>query len=280
MSPVLSYIQAKEILAKQGSDSCTTSLDLGLTQSSVQILQEGAKLQSGATISWEKLKKLSKSNRKCIGYRNDEWFDIRVLSETTGWVRALCPTLGAPTTLVSGFPMHRIKNTDPWEDTKAKLSAIGRVKGRVLDTATGLGYTAIQASSMCSEVVTVEIDPAAIEIAKENPWSHKLFTSANIQQIIGDIEETILSMAPHSFAAIIHDPPTIQYAGELYSESFYKELRRVLKPNGVLFHYVADPKSRQGQKLTDGVMSRLRTAGFKSTKGFPEAFGVVAKGIA
>lgn len=54
------------------------------------------------------------------------------------------PTGGAPTLLVAGFPMHRIKGIDPHEDTLIKFQTIAPLVGRVLDTATGLGYTAIE----------------------------------------------------------------------------------------------------------------------------------------
>ena len=178
--------------------------------------------------------------------------------------------------LVSGVPMHRIKDTDPWRDTLAKAKTIAPLTGRVLDTATGLGYTAIVASETASEVVTIELDPAGLEIARQNPWSRELFTRANIQQVIGDAGEIIPTLADASFARIVHDPPQLSLAGHLYSLEFYRELRRVLARGGRLFHYVGDPDSPFGSRTTSGVMRRLHDAGFRRVVRRPEAFGVVA----
>ena len=88
--------------------------------------------------------------------------------------------------LLAGFPMHRIKGIDPQEDTRRKIRAIAPVIGRALDTATGLGYTAIEAAKTASEVVTIELDPIVLEVARRNPWSQPLFTDLRIQQKIGN----------------------------------------------------------------------------------------------
>ena len=61
------------------------------------------------------------------------------------------PTSGAPTLLIAGFPMHRIKNIDPHRDTLNKIKA-ARPSGQVLDTSMGLGYTAIQAARTSDHV--------------------------------------------------------------------------------------------------------------------------------
>ena len=65
------------------------------------------------------------------------------------------------------------------EETRRKLDALKlkNVYGKVLDTCTGLGYTAIAASRGIgvTEVVTCEIDQATIELCRFNPWSRALF---------------------------------------------------------------------------------------------------------
>ena len=65
-------------------------------------------------------------------------------------------------------------------------------------------------------------------------------------------------------------------AGHLYSTDFYREVHRVLKANGRLFHYIGDPKSKSGRSVTKGVITRLYDAGFKRVKPWPQAFGVIA----
>ncbi|HHI00479.1 MAG TPA: SAM-dependent methyltransferase, partial [Thermococcus litoralis] len=80
-----------------------------------------------------------------------------------------------------------------------------------------------------------------------------------------------------SFDAIIHDPPRFSLAGQLYSEEFYAELFRILKPKGRLFHYVGNPGKKYRRKdLQRGVMERLRNVGFRKIKRVEEALGVVA----
>lgn len=178
--------------------------------------------------------------------------------------------------LVSGMVMHRVEGVDPHQDTLNKIAALGPVHGDVLDTATGLGYTAIQAARTARRVVTVEIDPASIEIARQNPWSQDLFGDACIELIIGHVWDVVEEMNDTMFSAIIHDPPTFSLAGDLYSGDFYREMYRVLKRNGRLFHYLGDPDSKSVQQVQRGVMRRLAEAGFARVERKPRAFGVVA----
>jgi predicted methyltransferase len=178
--------------------------------------------------------------------------------------------------LLSGIPMHRIKNTDPQQDTIQKIKTIHPVSGIILDTATGLGYTAIHASRTARHVITVEFDPLVLEVCKKNPWSAKLFSSKNIQQIIGDVFDIITAIDDQHFDTIIHDPPFIALAGHLYSGDLYAQLYRVLKQNGKLFHYIGDPDSHSGRKTFSGVKERLYKSGFKEIKMQHNAFGLTA----
>jgi predicted methyltransferase len=178
--------------------------------------------------------------------------------------------------LISGIPMHRIKDTDPYRDTLQKIKAVAPVRGDVLDTTTGLGYTAIEAAKTARRVVTIEIDPTAQEIARLNPWSQALFESPNIEQIIGDAFEEIEKFDSESFSAILHDPPMFSLAGDLYSLAFYQQAFRVLKRNGRMFHYIGDPESKSGARVTAGAIRRLQEAGFKRVIRAPRAFGIVA----
>jgi hypothetical protein len=201
---------------------------------------------------------------------------IQAFSERTGRFYSLMPTAAAPTVLISGIAMHRIKGTDPLQDTRSKIRAIAPVAGHVLDTATGLGYTAIEADKTATRVVTVEVDPMVLQIARFNPWSQALFDSPRIEQVTGDSYEEIGQFEGEFFSRIIHDPPMISLAGELYALAFYRQAFRVLKRNGRMFHYVGNPQSRSGASATKGVIRRLKEAGFTRVIPRPEAFGVVA----
>jgi len=201
----------------------------------------------------------------------------QVFSELTNRCYALMATAGAPTVLNAGIPMHRIKDIDPTVDTRQKIRAIAPVAGTVLDTATGLGYTAIHAARWAAQVVTIELDPAMLDLARLNPWSGALFDSPNIVRTVADSFEQVRQFGDREFSRIIHDPPTFSMAGELYSGEFYRQLHRVLKPDGRLFHYVGDLSSKRGRNLARGVSRRLHEAGFERVARRPQAFGLLAR---
>jgi uncharacterized protein len=275
---ILSVFQAEPIIKaiKSHQTQVETSLDLNLSKVTLEIKGLNVVLSDGQKLSLKQLEKIAKKKQQCFLIEENEAKPINIYSETTDWMRTLYPTSGAPTTLVSGIHMHRIKDVEPWLDTKLKLEAAGRVNGlKVLDTTTGLGYTAIQAADKGAQVLTVEIDPAAIEIAKFNPWSQKLFDNPNIELKIADILELIKEF-DNQFDVIIHDPPTFKLSGELYSEDFYRKLYKALKRGGRLFHYIGDPESEHGSLITKGVVSRLKQAGFSRIDFKPKAFGVLA----
>jgi uncharacterized protein len=275
---LLSTFQAGPILRarSEGGKGIVSTADLGVSKAHVEILEEGARFPDGLIVSWELLEEIRTEERKVFRIEGDEAHPVQAFSEDTGWVRVLSPTVTAPTVFVSGKPMHRIKGTDPMKDTKSKIAALGSVRGRVLDTATGLGYTAVEAAKTAKEVVTIELDPAALDVARQNPWSRGLFERKNIRQILGDTFEVVVDLAPGSFEGIVHDPPTASLGGELYSEEFYRRLHRLLNRRGKLYHYCGDPTSGLGKSVTQGVMRRLAHAGFRGVTRHPEAFGVTA----
>ena len=275
--PLLTHREASALLAAltDGASAATVSLDLGRSEHSVAI-GDGVAVVDGVALSRPALARIAGQRNKCFEVAPGGARPVSVFSSTTGWARTLMPTEDAPTTLVAGFPMHRIRGATPLADTAAKVRALGRPRGRVLDTATGLGYTAIELAKTATEVVSVELDPAALELARRNPWSAALFAGDAVRVLVGDVAELVAAFEPSSFAAVLHDPPTMQLAGALYSTAFYRQLRRVLKPGGRLFHYVGDPAGRAGAARTRGVSQRLREAGFRNLRRAPQAFGVTA----
>ena len=180
--------------------------------------------------------------------------------------------------LLSGTLMHRIKGLDPGEDTRRKLAPLGRLQAAdVLDTATGLGYTAIEAARRGATVTTVEWDPAVESVAGRNPWSAPLFEQPTIERHTGNVAEEIDRFGAGVFDAVLHDPPAVELAGDLYGSAFYRQLHRVLRSGGRLFHYVGNPDSPSGARATRGVVRRLGEAGFTDVRRRPEAFGISAR---
>ena len=266
------WLQARE----QGRDRAVTSLDLGLTTCEVALTAQGVALPGGCTLPWEGIEAVAANELTCFEVQGTQVIPIQRFSEEMNRFYSLMPTGRAPTLLVSGIPMHRTQGTDPHRDTLSKVQTIAPLVGRVLDTCTGLGYTAIQAARTAEQVVTVELDPAVLEVARLNPWSAALFGDPRIVQVVGDACDVVEGQEDARFSRIVHDPPTFSLAGDLYSGAFYRELWRVLRRGGRLFHYIGDLDSRSGRGVARGVVRRLQEAGFSQIVRKPGAFGVVA----
>ncbi len=275
---VLSHIQTQPILQARGAGlhCMEVSPDLGLTMAEVIIEPDGVRFPNAEWLRWEIIEEITASENNCFVIEDGEPRKVQLFSDLTNRLYSLMPTPAAPTMLISGIPMHRIKGTDPYYDTLEKIKTVKPVVGHVLDTATGLGYTAIEAAKTADFVVTIELDPAALDIARRNPWSQALFDNPKITQRIGDSYDVIEELDDQTFARIIHDPPAFSLAGHLYSGEFYAELHRVLRRGGRLFHYVGNPESKSGGNITRGVTRRLQEAGFSRVARRPRAFGVVA----
>jgi predicted methyltransferase len=278
---VLSHAQAQALLDARaaGREEATTTLDLGLTTITLPLTDEGARLPDNRIITWEEVAEIAEQETACFALLVDGTIErIGQFSEALSRHYSLFPTAGAPTLLIGGFSMHRIKGTDPMRDTLSKVRAAAPLRGRVLDTSTGLGYTAIEAakSPQVDEVVTIEIDPTTLAIARRNPWSRALFVDPKIQQIIGNAYDVLPDLPDEAFTRIIHDPPVFSLAGELYSGAFYRELYRVLRRNGRLFHYIGSLDSKAGAGIARGAIRRLKESGFVRVDRRQEAFGVLA----
>jgi predicted methyltransferase len=277
---VLSHTHVRPLLhARQaGASEAETSLDLGLTEARIRLEPERVVFPDSQWLHWEGIREVAATESACFLVQDNAVEKIERYSETLSRYYSLMPTDEAPTLMISGIPMHRIKGITPNRDTAKKIRTIAPVHGRVLDTCTGLGYTAIQAARTAERVTTIELDPAVLEVARLNPWSCDLFENPRAEQLVGDAFDEIEAFEDRAFDRIIHDPPTFSLAGELYSAQFYAQLRRVLKRKGRLFHYIGDLESRSGRNVVKGVVGRLKEAGFARVVRRPAAYGVVAYG--
>lgn len=276
LKPIFSHFQTRPLTALKGADSVQVSTDLGLTRSELPRVEGGFALPDGRLLTFQHIEQINSDENGCYQLGNNGLHKVEFFSEFTNRYYSLMPTEAAPTMLISGIPMHRIKGTDPMEDTRQKLKALGRANGLVLDTTTGLGYTAILAAKTASRVITIEFDPTVIEVCRANPWSQELFSNPKIEQLIGDSGDLAPTFADEAFNAILHDPPTFNLAGHLYAGQLYATFYRILKSNGRLFHYIGNPESRYGATTGRGVVNRLRQAGF-TVSPRDRAFGVLAQ---
>lgn len=296
-------MQARPLLAARdrGEETCAASADLGRTTTTARLTKDGVAFaarpdarepgDAAATteaaagqpreppIAWSVIETVADEEKGCYEVHGEHLERIQVMSAHSGRLASLWPTEGPPALLLSGTLMHRIKGVDPGQDTQAKLAPLKRLAGtRLLDTATGLGYTAIGAAQAGAQVTTVEWDPAVVEVQRRNPWSAELFTHESIDRREGDIAEIIGTFGEHTFDRVLHDPPAFELAGDLYGLAFYRQLWGVLAPGGRLFHYIGNPDSPSGARVTNGVRRRLQEAGFRDVRREPVAFGVSARG--
>ena len=277
MLPLLSCYQAAPLLAarERGLPTARSSFDLGRSETEVTLDARGVTGPS-LSLAWADIEKIAATDSVCFSVEAGVATPLRVFSESANRSFQLWPTQSSPALLISGFLMHRIRDVAPDEGAARMVRALGKVRGRWLDTTTGLGYAAIAASGTASEVVSVEIEPVVRELARANPWSRELFDNPKILLREGDSAELASSFELGSFAAVIHDPPAINLAGDLYSARFYRALHRLLTRNGRLFHYVGDSNCPSGGRTTRGVVKRLREAGFSRVTVLEDAFGVLA----
>jgi hypothetical protein len=273
---ILSHYQTRPLADAPERPEMPISTDLGLTTSLVKKTSKGWKLPDGLCLTFDQVAAINAEENSCFLFDEDGLHKAEIFSSFTDRYYSLMPTPSAPTMLISGIPMHRIKGTTPDKDTIWKIKALGKPYGKILDTATGLGYTAIQAARTAAQVITVEYDPAVIALCRINPWSQGLFTNPRIVQVIADSADIAMMFAPGSLNAIIHDPPMFNLAGHLYSGALYGTFYEVLKQNGCLYHYIGNPNSRLGASIGRGVVKRLRQVGF-SVSPKPKAFGVLAQ---
>ncbi len=265
---------ALEAITK-GLSSVRLSTDLNISQHDFSIQDRELVLDEDNRFTLAELKKVVKKTGR-IYLCHDGAMDP-LEDRSVGYYK-LAPTSGAPLLEISGVKMHISKGTDPFASASDMAKHAVSKGDRVLDCCSGLGYAAIAAHRLgASEVITIELSPEVMGLRAQNPWSQDL-GNEGIEQRQGSSYELIQTMAATSFDAVVHDPPRFSLAGELYSEEFYREIYRVLRKGGKLFHYTGNPHViKTGSSFVDGVIRRLKAAGFKNVEKVEHLMGVRAQ---
>ena len=241
-----------------GATTMECSLDLERSMTRVQ-------LEDGGWYWREKhYPYLQKCKERTIYHWMDDAF-TPVARYTTSLIKLVPTSWGPPTFEIDGIKMLPTLQCSPYDDARRKVSLIKPHGKRILDTCGGLGYfAACCVEGQAKQVISYEIHPDVIWLRSVNPWSPK---SGDILSLTrGDITEQIPMLPNASVDAILHDPPRFGIAGELYSQSFYDHLARVLKRNGRLFHYTGTPnKLTSGRDVPSEVAKRLQRAHFRVT---------------
>ncbi len=244
------------------------SLDLGVSLSRV-IFSEGKILQiPDDTIEIPHDIFRSGDDRTIFIYRGEKWEKWQHYNQHSGkYYKMIFVRSGSPPTIeISGIKMHITKEGDPGTDTANKLKTLKNIHGTVLDTCMGMGYTAMAAAHLkqVKSVFVCEKDPVILKFCQENPWSRELFSSAKIHMVLEPAQDFIKGVPDHFFNTIIHDPPRFTLAPELYSQTFYNQILRILKPGGQFYHYTGNPnKDKRRQSLAQKTSGLLLKLGFR-----------------
>jgi predicted methyltransferase len=265
-----------ESLEASRAEGGRVSVNIGLDEAEARRGDDSVTLECcgvSAKVPLEVLRRHS-SRRSALAVSDDGYYEVELRLPSSYY--KLVPLPGtAPTLEINGIHMHRVKDVKPIEDSALKVRLAGVKRGdRVLEVGTGLGYTAIESARRGARVTTVEASEAVLWVAERNPWSRGLADS-NIAIVLGDACEALKEMTG-AFDVVIHDPPRLtQGTGCLYSRDFYRELHRLLRPGGRIFHYTGEPGRTRGRSLGPRVVGELRAVGFVRLRYVDKAMGVV-----
>lgn len=272
--PLLTRSLAEALRRAQaaGEPHLCASFDLGRSEAEAQLDADGWTLQ-GARYPWPgELKD-----------RTLYWFDGQAFSAVSRFAGALIKLVptewGAPTFEIDGIKMLPTSKLSPFEDARRKVELVQPRGKRLLDTCGGLGYFAACALEQgAAQILSFEKNPSVHWLRSLNPWSPDPSApeaGGRLELRQGDVSLAIAKLPDSSFDAALHDPPRFGIAGELYSQVFYDQLARVLKPGSRLFHYTGAPnRLTSGRDVPREVAKRLEKAGFKAELALDGVFAV------
>ena len=199
------------------------------------------------------------------------WWDgesFEPVSRYAGKLIKLVPTeWNVPTFEIDGIKMLPTAKESPLDDARRKVALVQPQGKSLLDTCGGLGYfAACCLDAGVARIQSFEKNEDVLWLRRLNPWSPAPDDSGGRLQLThADVSQAIAALPDAAFDAALHDPPRFGIAGELYSLAFYRQLARVLRRGGRLFHYTGSPnRLTSGRDVPREVAKRLETAGFRA----------------
>lgn len=272
--PLLTRPDAEALHAARaaGQPAWSGSLDLGRSQGQAHLRDEAWEWRGQRYPYPAALKD------RTVYYWDGE--DFAAVSRFAGSLIKLVPTAwGAPTFEIDGIKMLPTSKTSPLDDARTKVALIQPRGKAVLDTCGGLGYfAACCLDAGAARIESFEKNASVLWLRTLNPWSPDPDAPEHAGRLRlnhGDVSRAIASMPDAEFDALLHDPPRFGIAGELYSQTFYDHLARVLRRGGRLFHYTGSPnKLTTGRDVPREVAKRLEKSGFKAELALDGVFAV------
>ena len=271
--PLLTRATAAALLAARdaGTAAWTGSLDLDRSTGTAELQADGW-LWCGERYPYPPALK-----ERSIHYWDGDGFTAA--ARYSGALIKLVPTeWGVPTFEIDGIKMLPTAQASPLDDARRKVALVEPRGKVVLDTCGGLGYfAACCLDAGAAHIHSFEKNPDVLWLRTLNPWSPDPDApehGGHLQLVHADVSQAIAQLADASVDALLHDPPRFGIAGELYSLAFYRQLARVLRRGGRLFHYTGSPnKLTSGRDVPREVARRLQEAGFEAQ---PALDGVLA----
>ena len=262
--PLLTRADADALLAAQakGALHWSGSLDLGRSTDDAHLDADTWRWRGSSYPYPGALKE------RAIHYWNGA--DFAVAARFGNGLYKLVPTpWGPPTFEIDGIKMLPSAQVSPYEDARRKVALVQPAGRRVLDTCGGLGYfAACCLEAGAAQVCSFEKSAEVLWLRTLNPWSPDPASAACDGRLVlthADVTQRLPESDAGSFDAILHDPPRFGIASELYAQSFYDALARVLRRGGRLFHYTGAPnRLTSGRDVPREVARRLARAGFKA----------------
>jgi len=253
--------------ARAGIATVECSLDLERTCVTVQVDTDGW------TFAGQRFPHLPRCKDRTIYHWTGGEF-APVSRFTTSLIKLVPTDWGPPTFEIDGIKMLATAHVSPYADAERKVALIEPRGKKILDTCGGLGYfAAFCMRGEAKEITSYEKNADVLWLRSLNPWSPS--TAPPLTLTNADAVVAVAALPRDSFDAALHDPPRFGIAGELYSQSFYGELARVLKRGAPLFHYTGAPnRLSAGRDLANEVSQRLAKAGFTTERSDD---GVLAK---
>lgn len=254
-----------------GQSTWRGSFDLGRSEEDVAIHADGWRWR-GRDFPWPS------SLRERTVYRHEADGFVAVQHYSHSLIKLVPTPWGAPTFEIDGIKMLPTAQVSPWEDAQRKVALVAPRGKHVIDTCGGLGYFARACiEEGAASVRSFEKNADVLWLRRINPWSpHPDECGGRLHLERADVAERIATLPDRSFDAALHDPPRFGIAGELYSQAFYDQLARVLRPNGRLFHYTGTPNRKtSGRDVPMEVSRRLAKSGFRTELVLDGVFAVL-----
>jgi uncharacterized protein len=272
--PLLTRPLADALLAARAAGTGTVrgSFDLGRSESQAT-LEAAGWLWNGRRFPWPGAMK----------DRTVYYWDGSGFAPLQRYARALIKLVptdwGPPTFEIDGIKMLPTAQVSPYADAQRKVALVQPRGKHILDTCGGLGYFAAWClAEDAARVHSIEKNEDVLWLREHNPWSPDpdgVEAAGRLQLVHADVAAVITTLADASFDAVLHDPPRFGIAGDLYSQKFYDQLARVLRPQGRLFHYTGTPNRKtSGRDVPAEVARRLDQAGFATRQALDGVYAV------